>query len=63
MMAPRLWVDPFLQTGELVELLSESVMSVNQDPDLAIYLLYLKPRYLVPKVKVFVDLLVEKLTP
>jgi DNA-binding transcriptional LysR family regulator len=38
-------------------------MSVNQDPDLAIYLLYQKPRYLVPKVKVFVDFLVEKLMP
>ncbi|MCH1610879.1 MAG: LysR substrate-binding domain-containing protein [Luminiphilus sp.] len=61
MMAPRWWVDPFLQTGELVELVSDSVMSVNQDPDLAIYLLYQKPRYLVPKVKVFVDFLVEKL--
>ena len=62
-MAPRWWVDPFLQTGELVELLGDSVMSVNQDPDLAIYLLYQKPRYLVPKVKVFVDFLVEKLMP
>jgi len=63
MMAPRWLVDPFLQTGELVELLGDSVMSVNQDPDFAIYLLYLKPRYLVPKVKVFVDFLVEKLMP
>ena len=62
-MAPRWLVDPFLQTGELVELLGDPVMSVNQDPDLAIYLLYLKPRYLVPKVKVFVDFLVEKLMP
>jgi len=26
-------------------------------------LLYQKPRYLVPKVKVFVDFLVEKLMP
>ena len=63
MMAPRWLVGPSLKTGELVELLSESVMSVNQDPDLAIYLLYQKPRYLVPKVKVFVDFLVEKLMP
>ena len=63
MMAPKWWVGPFLKTGELVELLSNSMMSVNQDPDLAIYLLYQKPRYLVPKVKVFVDFLVEKLMP
>ena len=42
-------------------LLNDSVMGVNQDPDFAIYLLYQKPRYLVPKVKVFVDFLVEKL--
>jgi DNA-binding transcriptional LysR family regulator len=63
MMAPKWWVGPFLKTGELVGLLSNSMMSVNQDPDLAIYLLYQKPRYLVPKVKVFVDFLVEKLMP
>ena len=48
---------------KFTELLNDSVMNVNQDPDFAIYLLYLKPRYLVPKVKVFVDFLVEKLMP
>jgi hypothetical protein len=46
-----------------VELLPESELSVNQNPDLAIYLLYQKPRYLVPKVKVFVDFLMDKLMP
>ena len=46
---------------KFTELLNDSVMNVNQDPDFAIYLLYQKPRYLVPKVKVFVDFLVEKL--
>jgi len=61
MMTPKWFVDPLLKTGEFVELLNDSVMGVNQDPDFAIYLLYQKPRYLVPKVKVFVDFLVEKL--
>ena len=61
MMTPKWFVDPLLKTGEFVELLNDSVMGVNQDPDFAIYLLYQKPRYLVPKVKVFVEILEEKL--
>jgi len=63
MMAPRWSVGAHLESGALVELLPESELSVNQNPDLAIYLLYQKPRYLVPKVKVFVDFLMDKLKP
>jgi hypothetical protein len=34
---------------------------VNQNKDLAIYLLYQKQQYLVPKVKVAVDFLVSRI--
>ena len=61
MMAPRWSAHRYLQTGQLVELLEESELSVSQNQELAIYLLYQKPRYLVPKVKAFVDFLTERL--
>jgi len=48
-------------SGALVELLTDAALSVNQNPNMGIYLLYQKPKYLVPKVKVFIDFLVEKL--
>jgi DNA-binding transcriptional LysR family regulator len=48
-------------SGELVELLTDTALSVNQNPGMGIYLLYQKPKYLVPKVKVFIDFLVENL--
>ena len=43
------------------ELIFDPALRVSQNPDLAIYLLYQKPRYLVPKVKVLVDFLVARI--
>jgi len=39
----------------------EPKVRVNQNKDLAIYLLYQKQKYLVPKVKVAVDFLVSRI--
>jgi DNA-binding transcriptional LysR family regulator len=61
MMAPRWSVETTLASGALVALLTDAALSVNQNPDMGIYLLYQKPKYLVPKVKVFIDFLVERL--
>ena len=61
MMAPRWSVEANLVSGALVELLTDAALSVNQNPNMGIYLLYQKPKYLVPKVKVFIDFLVERL--
>jgi DNA-binding transcriptional LysR family regulator len=61
MMAPQWSVEAHLMSGELVELLPDTALSVNQNPGMGIYLLYQKPKYLVPKVKVFIDFLVENL--
>ena len=62
MMAPRWSLTSYLKTGELVELHFDPVLRVSQNPELAIYLLYQKQRYLVPKVKAAVDFLVERIS-
>ena len=61
MMAPRWSLVDYLESGEVVELFFDPVLRVSQNADLAIYLLYQKQRYLVPKVKVAVDFLVARL--
>ena len=61
MMAPRWSLVDYLSSGELRELFFDPVLRVSQNPELAIYLLYQKQRYLVPKVKVAVDFLVARL--
>ena len=48
-------------SDELVELLTDTALSVNQNRGMGIYLLSQRPKYLVPKVKVFIDFLVENL--
>ena len=60
MMAPRWSITDHLETGALRELKLDPAVKVSQNPDLAIYLLYQKPRYLVPKVKALVDFLVAR---
>jgi DNA-binding transcriptional LysR family regulator len=61
MMAPRWVLTPYLQRGELQELFFEPQLRVTQNIDLAVYLLYQKQRYQVPKVKVAVDFLVARI--
>lgn len=61
MMAPRWSLVDYLESGKVVELFFDPVLRVSQNADLAIYLLYQKQRYLVPKVKVAVDFLVARL--
>jgi DNA-binding transcriptional LysR family regulator len=61
MMAPRWSLADYTNSGELVELFFDPVLRVTQNPELAIYLLYQKQRYLVPKVKVAVDFLVARI--
>jgi len=59
-MAPRWSLAPYIQRGELQELFFDPEIRVTQDTDLAVYLLYQKQRYLVPKVKAAVDFLVAR---
>lgn len=60
MMAPRWMLADYLQRGELQVLSLEPELKVTQNKELAVYLLYQKQRYLVPKVKVAVDFLVAR---
>jgi DNA-binding transcriptional LysR family regulator len=60
LMAPRWAAAPYLASGELLELALEPVVQISQNNDMAVYLLYQKQRYLVPKVKAAVDFLVAR---
>ena len=60
MMAPRWALSSYVESGELEELFFDRVLHITQNTDLAVYLLYQKQRYLVPKVKVGVDFLVAR---
>ena len=60
MMAPRWTLASYLQSGELQELDIDPGLHITQNTDLAVYLLYQKQRYLVPKVKAAVDFLVTR---
>ena len=60
MMAPRWALRSYFERGELEELRFDPELQVTQNTDLAVYLLYQKQRYLVPKVKAAVDFLVAR---
>jgi DNA-binding transcriptional LysR family regulator len=60
LMLPRWVFKPFLEKSELIELAIEPSISITQAPDFAIFLLYQKQRYNVPKIKAAVDFLVER---
>jgi DNA-binding transcriptional LysR family regulator len=60
MMAPRWALSAYFESGELEELFLDRALHITQNTDLAVYLLYQKQRYLVPKVKAAVDFLVAR---
>ena len=60
-MLPRWVLKAFIASGELVELNIEPRVTTTQNPNFAIYLLYQKQRYHVPKVKAAVDFLVARI--
>ncbi len=61
MMAPWWALARHIESGKLQELVFEPPLSISQNDDLAVYLLYQKHRYLVPKVKAAVDFLVARI--
>ena len=61
LMSTRWALASYLESGALQELTFEHELAVTQHADMAIYLLYQKQRYLVPKVKAAVDFLVGKI--
>ena len=60
-MTPRWSVQEDLDNGKVQELTIKPKVRVTQNTNLAIYLLYQKQQYAVPKVKVAVDFLVSRI--
>ena len=60
LMSTRWALASYLESGMLKELKFEHELAITQNSDLAVYLLYQKQRYLVPKVKAAVDFLVAR---
>ncbi|MFI8620121.1 LysR family transcriptional regulator [Marinomonas sp. NPDC078689] len=61
LMSTRWALDGYLESGALQELKFEHELAITQNANMAVYLLYQKQRYLVPKVKAAVDFLVERM--
>ncbi|MGP4843427.1 LysR substrate-binding domain-containing protein [Marinobacter sp. 1Y8] len=61
LMLPRWTLGPALKAGTLVPLEMDIPLRVTRNPNLAIYLLYQKTRYQVPKIKVAVDFLMREI--
>ena len=61
LVAPRWALSDFIRRGELLELMIEPKLEITQNRKLAIYLLYQKQRYSVPKVKAAIDFLVDRI--
>lgn len=60
-MSTRWALAEHLESGVLQEIKFEHTLTVTQYSDMAIYLLYQKQRYSVPKVKAAVDFLIERI--
>ncbi|WOT06977.1 LysR family transcriptional regulator [Shewanella youngdeokensis] len=61
LMSTRWALVSHLESGQLQELKFEHELAITQNSDMAVYLLYQKQRYLVPKVKAAVDFLVDRI--
>jgi DNA-binding transcriptional LysR family regulator len=61
LMSTRWALAAYLESGELQELKFEHELAITQSANMAVYLLYQKQRYLVPKVKAAVDFLVKNI--
>ena len=60
LMMPRWVLSEHLESGALIELNILPALSITQNPNFGVYLLYQKQRYQVPKVKAAVDFLVAR---
>ncbi|WP_028670477.1 LysR family transcriptional regulator [Saccharospirillum impatiens] len=60
LMLPDWVLKPYLDSGDLVPVVVSPGLRVTTEPGLAIYLLYQKRRYQVPKIRAAVDFLVSE---
>lgn len=61
LMSTRWAISQYIKSGDLKELTFEHELAINQNANMAVYLLYQKHRYLVPKVKAAVDFLTSRI--
>ena len=61
LMMPRWALSTFLASGQLVELDIKPGLTITQNANLGLFLLYQKQRYQVPKLKAAVDFLVARI--
>ena len=60
LMIPSWVVMPYLKSGELVQLMFEQPLDITQNSNFAVYMLYQKSAYDIPKVKVAVDFIAAR---
>jgi DNA-binding transcriptional LysR family regulator len=58
---PQWGMQPYLDSGKVVEVPTEDIISLNRSRDIGIFLLHLKSRYQIPKIKLCVDFLLSHL--
>lgn len=58
---PFWWVKDHLASGELVEVPVDSPISINQNPDFDIFILYQQAKYKIPKIQRCVDFIIQHL--
>ena len=59
---PQWGMQPYLDSGEVVEVPTADIISLNRSRDIGIFLLYLRSKYQIPKIKRCVDFLLSHLT-
>ena len=62
LMLPQWVLAEYIEKKQLMELHLSSQLCVSPNPDFAVFMLYQKQRYHVPKVKAIVDFMLKKLT-
>lgn len=60
LMIPKWVVQPHLDSGELVQLTFEEPINITENANFAIYMLYQKSAYAIPKVKAAVDFIAAR---
>ena len=57
---PRWALKPYIESGELTELIITPSINITQNENLGIFLLYQQQRYQIPKIKAAVDFFSNK---
>lgn len=60
LMIPNWVVQPYLDSGELVQLTFDEPLNITENANFAIYMLYQKSAYAIPKVKAAVDFIAAR---